>query len=314
MKTVAISGAGGFIGSLATKYFLKQDYRVRAMDNFYKGHIDSLLEVITHPNFTFIPGDVTKFADCKKLMEGADAVINLAALVGFPQCAKNEILARAVNVGGTQNMLLARNSSNPDIPFILPSTGSVYGAVTEQICTEDTPTNTNTVYGLTKLEAEQYVKRCENVVIFRYATAFGVSPCMRIQLLVNDFVYRAMTERIIVVFEADFKRTFIHISDFVLSLEFAINNYKQMTDIVYNVGDNSLNWSKRQLANYISEKTGCLVHFAETGKDLDVRNYEVSVDRINKLGFKCFTSMEKGIDELIKAIPLLRVGNRYEPN
>jgi nucleoside-diphosphate-sugar epimerase len=314
MKTIAISGGGGYIGSRTIGYFLNKGYKVRTMDNFYKGHCDALFPYTTNENFEFIYGDVTNINDCNKLVQGADAVVNLAAIVGFPQCARNKDLAYAVNVRGTSNMMEARNHFNKDIPFIFTSTGSVYGAVTEQLCTEKTPTNTNTVYGLTKLAAENRIIEEENAIVYRYATAFGTSPCMRVQLLVNDFVFRAFNEKIIVVFEADFKRTFIHISDFIRSLEFAILNYKNMKDKVYNVGDNGLNWSKRELAEYISKKTGCALHFAETGKDLDVRNYEVDYSKINNLGFKCEMTMESGIQELIRAIPLLRVGNRYEPN
>jgi nucleoside-diphosphate-sugar epimerase len=311
---LAISGAGGFIGSLACKYFLAKNYQVRAMDNFYKGHCDALFGVANHPNFEFIYGDVTKREDCDRLVKDCDAIIHLAAIVGFPQCAKNPVLAKEVNVNGTINMIDARNNHNYDTPFILTSTGSVYGAVTDNICTEETACNTKTIYGFSKLQAENYIRNYENTTIYRYATAFGVSPCMRVQLLVNDFVHRAITEKVIVIFEADFKRTFIHIGDFIRSLEFGIINHDKMTEKVYNVGDNQLNWSKRQLGEYVAKKTGCLLHFAETGTDLDVRNYEVDYSRINNAGFRCSVTMEQGIDELLKAAPLLRVGNRYEPN
>jgi nucleoside-diphosphate-sugar epimerase len=314
MKQISISGAAGYIGSRAIGYFLNRGYKVRSMDNFYKGHVDSLFHYINHPNFTFFDGSVTRLEDCQKLVEGADAVINLAALVGFPICARNPDLAMVVNTFGTENMIKARNSYNKEIPFVLTSTGSVYGAVTDSICTEDTACNTTTVYGKTKLEAEKIVQDEPNTVVYRYATAFGVSPCMRVKLLVNDFIHQAYNERAIVIFEADFKRTFIHISDFIRSLEFGITNYQKMPHKVYNCGDESLNLSKRELANLIAKKTGCSLFFGQTGKDLDVRNYEVSTKRLNNLGFKCEITMEQGIDELIKAVPLLRVGNRYEPN
>jgi nucleoside-diphosphate-sugar epimerase len=314
MKLISISGGGGYIGSKATTYFLNQGYKVRVMDNFYKTHCDALFSVAHNPNFEFIYGDVTKIKDCEKLVDGCDAIINLAAIVGFPQCAKNPVLASLVNAGGTENMLKARNTYDKNVPFILTSTGSVYGAVTDTICTEDTPANTKTQYGITKKCAEIIAQENPNTIIYRYATAFGVSPCMRVQLLVNDFVHRALTEKVIVIFEADFKRTFIHIGDFIRSLEFGILNHDKMKDKIYNVGDNNLNWSKRQLGEYVSKKTGCLLHFAETGKDLDVRNYEVDYSRINNAGFRCNVTMEQVIDELLKAAPLLRVGNRYEPN
>lgn len=314
LKLISISGAGGFIGSKAVGCFLNKGYKIRAMDNFYKGHCDSLFHYIDNPNFEFFEGDVTNPKDCTKLVDGSDAVLNLAGLVGFPVSAKNPILAWATNHIGTKNMIEARNNYNKDIPFILTSTGSVYGAVTEEICTEKTKCNTSTVYGLTKLAAENELKNQPNTIIYRYATAFGVSSCPRVKLLVNDFVYRAVHEGIIDIFESHFKRTFIHIKDFVRSLEFAIENYQNMPEQIFNCGDNALNKTKLEIAEIISQRTGCIINKAEIGKDLDVRNYEVSVDLLNNKGFKCEVSIEEGIDELIKAAKLLRVGNRYEPN
>jgi len=314
MTTIGISGAGGFIGCRTVQYFLEKGYKVKGLDNFYKGNVDGLLGCIINKNFEFIPGSVTNEKDCDKLVDGCDAIIHLAAIVGFPQCAKNELLAWDVNARGTKNIVQARNKISKKIPLIFTSTGSVYGAVTDSICTEKTDSNTTTVYGLSKLAAEKTLEDEDNIVIYRYATAFGVSPCMRVQLLVNDFVWRAHNEKIITVFEADFKRTFIHISDFIRALEFGIHASHNMSEKIFNCGDESLNWSKRQLAEYISKKFNCIVHFAETGKDLDVRNYEVDYSLLNSKGFKCKTFMEEGIDELVRAIPLLKIGNRYEPN
>lgn len=310
---IGITGCGGFIGSYLSNLLLSKGYKVKGLDNFYKGHCDSLFHVITNPNFEFMYGSVTEQKDCNKFVEGCDAVIHLAAIVGFPQCAKVRILAEQTNHSGTVHMLYARSLYNRKIPFVFASTGSVYGALTEK-CTEQSPCNTNTVYGLTKLHAEKAVVAEPNTVTYRFATCFGVSPCMRVQLLVNDFVNKAFNDRIINVFEADFKRTFIHIHDFCRALEFGVLNCENMPEKLYNVGDDKLNWSKRQLAEYISKKTGCHLHFAETGQDADVRNYEVDYNLINSKGFKCEKTMEEGIDELIKAIPLLRIGNRYEPN
>jgi nucleoside-diphosphate-sugar epimerase len=307
-KTVAISGCGGFIGNALVRHLLDAGYKVRGMDNFHKGHCDALLGVINHINFEFIYGDVTREDDCAKLVKGADYIVHLAALVGFPACAKQPALAEVVNVEGTRNMVNAANGR----PFVFTSTGSVYGAV-KDLCTEESPINTNTIYGITKYKAEEIVRKYPNTVIYRYATAFGLSPNMRVNLLVNDFVHRALTEKVLVVFEADFKRTFIHISDFCRSIKFAFNNYKEMQEQkVFNCGSNQLNWTKRQLADYVAEKTGCYVHYADVGKDWDVRNYEVDYSKLNNLGFECVFNMEDGIGELIKATPLLRTRNPYE--
>jgi len=307
-KKIAISGCGGYIGNALVRYLLWQGYSVKGMDNFHKGHCDALLGIIENPNFEFIYGDVTRQEDCDKLCRDADFVVNLAALVGFPACAKQPALAQVVNVEGTRNMIKAAD----DKPFVFTSTGSVYGVV-KDICTEESPINTNTIYGKTKYEAEGIVRQAPNTVIYRYATAFGLSPNMRVNLLVNDFVNRALTEKVLVVFEADFKRTFIHISDFCRSIEFAIHNYSAMQEQkVFNCGSNDLNWTKRQLADYVAEKTGCYVHYADVGKDWDVRNYEVDYSKLNNLGFHCTRNMEDGINELIKATPLLRARNPYE--
>lgn len=307
---IAISGCGGFIGNVAVRHFLSKGHSVIGMDNFFKGHCDALLGVIGHPKFEFIYGDVTNKKDCEKLVSGATHIVHLASLVGFPICARMKDTAKAVNVGGTENMLAVRNGIQP---FVFASTGSVYGAV-EGICTEESPINTNTVYGITKYEAEQIVAKEQNTVSFRMATAFGLSPCMRVQLLVNDFCYQAVNNKTFTVFEPDARRTFIHIHDFVDALEFGLLNSEKMIDKVYNCGDNKLNWTKRKLANYIAQKTGAHLFFGEFNKDADCRDYEVSHDKINKLGFYTQVSMEEGINELLKAAPLLRVGNRYEPN
>lgn len=320
MKLIGITGCGGYIGSRATGYFLERGYRVRGLDFGLRGHCDALFHYIDNPNFEFMYGDVRKWKDCINFIGGntkkpdqCDVVINAAAIVGYPLCDKWLKFADDVNVDGMEQITFARDTINHNIPIILTSTGSVYGAVTDGLCTEETPCNTKTRYGLTKLQAEKILLEAGNGIIYRYATAFGTSPQPRVQLLVNEFVYRAYTEKLLSVFQADFKRTFIHIHDFIRSLEFAILNSDKMMGNVYNCGDDSLNWSKRQLAEYVKSKIDCQVIYNDNGKDLDERNYEVSYKKINDLGFKCEVTMESGINELIKAVPLLRLGNRYEP-
>lgn len=308
MKKIAISGCGGYIGSYAIRYFINKGYQVRGMDNFFKGHCDSLFNVIDNPNFEFFRGDVTNLNDCKRLVKDADYIIHLASLVGFPICSSYPDLAYSVNVNGTKNILEARYASQK---LFFASTGSVYGKL-EEVCTEDSPCNTNTVYGKTKLEAENLITSQPNTVSFRFATCAGLSPCMRVELLVHDFIYNALTSKSIVVFEPDARRTFIHISDFVKSIEFALKN--EMEYKVYNAGSDTMNWSKRKLAEYIKEKTGCHLFYGETGKDLDQRDYEVSYARLNNQGFVAEKSMEFVVEEIIKATPLIRIGNRYEPN
>lgn len=308
-RTVLITGCGGYVGNVLCRQALDAGYRVIGVDNFHKGNCDALLSIIDNDNFEFQYGDVTDLNRMMKLCERADCVVHLAAIVGFPACLRQPALATAVNVRGTENMLLARTGK----PLVFASTGSVYGKV-EGVCTEDSPLNSQSLYGDTKAEAEQMVTSCENAVAFRFATAFGVSPCMRVNLLVNDLVYRARTERHINIFQADFKRTFIHVRDmsnsFLWGLECLFKN--KLRHKVYNVGADDLNWSKRELAEYIREKTGCYTTYIDSGKDADQRDYEVSYKRLNDDGFYCQTNMQDGIEELLKATELLQIRHQYE--
>jgi nucleoside-diphosphate-sugar epimerase len=308
-RTVLITGCGGYVGNVLARQALDMGYKVIGVDNFHKGNCDALFSVMDNDNFDFQYGDVTDLKRMMKLCERADAIIHLAAIVGFPACARQPALATAVNVQGTENMLLARTGK----PMVFASTGSVYGKV-EDVCTEDSPLNAVSLYGTTKAEAEQMVTACEKTVAFRFATGFGISPCMRVNLLVNDLVYRAMTERHINIFQADFRRTFVHVRDmanaFLWGVESIFNN--TLKHKVYNCGANDLNWTKRELAEYIKEKTGCYVTYADAGNDADQRDYEVDYSRLNDNGFYCQETMEHGIDELLKVTPVLQIRHQYE--
>ena len=303
---ILCTGGGGFIGNVLCRSLLKRGYQVRCMDNFWNRHCDQIIELTTDENFEFMYGDVSNKKDVEKALIGVDKVVHLAALVGFPMCEKFHSLAYTVNVEGTKNIVDLKG----DIPLIYSSTGSNYGAI-EDICTEDTPCNPLTQYGKTKLAAENIVSEAPNSLSFRFATGFGVSPHMRVNLLVNDLVYQAINNRAINVFQADFRRTFIHVSDMSRAFIFALENIHNLKHKVYNCGDNKLNWTKRELADYIKSKTGCYVSYGESGKDLDQRDYEVSYDRLNSEGFYCNHTMEQGINELIKATPLLQITHQY---
>jgi nucleoside-diphosphate-sugar epimerase len=181
----------------------------------------------------------------------------------------------------------------------------------EGICTEDSPLNAVSLYGDTKKVAEIAVRDEPNTISYRFATGFGVSPCMRVNLLVNDFTHQAMTNKCLNIFQADFRRTFIHVRDMSRAFIFGLKNYSRMSHNIYNVGANNLNWTKRELAEYIAGKTGAFVNYAETGKDLDQRDYEVDYSRIKNNGFGCSVTMEQGIDELMKVVPLLQIRHQY---
>jgi len=304
---IVVFGGGGYIGNVMCRYLLDIGYNVRCVDNFHKGQCDSLLELITNPSFEFRFGDITVDSDIIKNIHGVDAIINLAAIVGFPACKTQPSLAQAINEDAAKRMVELKKDS---IPLFFASTGSVYGKI-EDICTEQSPTNPKSLYGTTKLNAEQYISEFENTLSYRFATCFGVSANMRVNLLINDFVYHGIANRCLAVFQPDFNRTFIHIRDFVRSIVFGLENIHNFSHKVYNVGSNDLNWTKRQIAEYLSHKIGCTVFYSDFAEDLDQRDYSVSYDLINKEGFKCHVGMEKGIDELIKVSPLLQIKHQY---
>lgn len=309
---ILVTGGGGYVGNVLCRKLLKNGYEVRCLDNFHKGQCDALLSLVSNPNFEFQYGDVTNYVDCKNAINGVDGIIHLAAIVGFPACKRQPALSKAVNVDGTQNIVNLRNEY-ACIPLVYASTGSVYGKV-ENICTEESQKLPQSIYGMDKLSAEDIVRNTNNTVSFRFATGFGLSPCMRVNLLVNDFVYRAMTEKTLTVFQADFRRTFIHVQDMASLFEFGLRKLlnKELKHKVYNAGSNKLNWTKRELAEYVRAKTGCYVTYAEVGEDPDQRDYEVDYSKLEAEGFKTEYTMEQGINELIKAAPLLQIRHQYE--
>ena len=308
MKTVLVTGGGGFVGNVLCRDLLSQGYKVRCVDNFHKTGTDPLMALIPNQNFEFMSGDVTNENSVKKMVEGVDGIVHLAAIVGFPDCKAQPALARVVNIGGTENLLKHRDENTP---FVFASTGSIYGQV-EGVCTEESPSNAVSLYGVTKRIAEEMVRDKPNTVSFRFATGFGVSPSLRVCLLVNDFVHQAMTNNCLTVFQADFRRTFIHVKDMSRAFIFGLENVAGMKHDVYNAGSNNLNWTKRELSEYISEQTGCIVSYAEIGEDLDQRDYEVDYSRLNDEGFQCIYNMKDGIKELIKAAPLIKIRHQYE--
>ena len=304
---ILITGVG-YVGSYLCKKALEYGYEVRAMDNFHKGNCDTVIPLCANPDFEFMCGDVTNEKHVKKAVEGVDAIIHLAALVGFPACAKQPKLSYLVNVEGTANILKYRK----DAKLLFASTGSVYGKI-DNICTEDSPLNPQSEYGEHKLLAEKLVRAEKDTLSYRFATGFGISPCMRVNLLINDLVYQAYHNKCITIFEADAKRTFIHVRDMCKAFMFGIKTIENTTHNVYNVGSTDNNWSKRKLANYIGDKTKAVVQFMDIGKDLDMRDYEVNYDRYKKqFPNHKMESVSDGIDELIKIAPLIQIRHQYE--
>lgn len=309
MKRVFITGGAGYIGTTLIPYLLKRDYQVTVYDSLMFNNGDKLLPHITHHNFTFISGDVRDFEKLSKAIKGHDIVIHLAALVGFPICReKGEQESHDVNVVGTENVIKAMTK---DQYLLFGSTGSNYGEVAD-ICTEETPLNPLSIYAKTKTLAEKIVLERENSTAFRFATAFGVSPRLRLDLLVNDLTYKASTEGYAVIYESHFMRTFIHVKDIAKVFLFAIDNQKAMINNVYNVGSNSMNYSKKSICELIkAELPNVYFNYADVGQDADKRNYIVSYEKINKLGFDTRVDLKTGIQELIKTIPLIKTSSPY---
>jgi len=308
-KSIFITGGAGYVGSTLIPLLLKEGYNVTVYDSLFFENGDVLIPYVNNPNFNFILGDIRDEKKLAEALKGRDVVIHLAAFVGYPLCKKmGETESHSVNVEGTQ--ILMRNMT-ADQYLLYSSTGSNYGAV-EHICTEESPLNPLSIYGRTKTTAEQLVMERENSTAFRFATAFGISPRMRLDLLVNDLTYKCMTDGYVVVYESHFMRTFIHVSDMGRSFMFAIANQDEMKNNVYNVGSDKMNHSKKEVCELIKKSVPrTFVSYADIGEDADRRNYVVSYDKISKLGYTTTIMLEDGINELIKTVPLLKITSNY---
>jgi len=304
---VLITGGAGYVGSVLIPRLLSAGHHVRVLDNLmFGGH--ALLPFFSDTRFEFQKGSILDENAVRQATKGVDAIVHLAAIVGYPACKKHEQLAHDVNVIGSK--IIEKNRDRNQL-LVYASTGSNYGAVVGQVCTETTPLNPLTIYGTTKTQAELHFLAHPNTICYRFATAFGVSPRMRLDLLINDFVYQAVKTRNLIIYEKSFKRTFIHVIDMARSFMFALENAERMIGEVYNVGSEKMNYSKEDIANVVREKVDFYLHFADVGKDEDQRNYEVSYEKINRLGYTTSISVEDGIAELIKAYQVIEVKNPY---
>lgn len=306
MLKVLITGGAGYVGTSLIPQLLNKNYSVKVFDNLTFGG-DALLPFFRHQNFEFELGDVRNEYELAQAAKGSDIIIHLAAIVGYPACRKNPGVAEEVNVRGTRilSKILSKNQL-----VLFGSTGSNYGTV-EDVCTEETPLTPLSLYGQTKTLAEKILLENNTTIAYRFATAFGISPRLRLDLLINDFTYKAIKEGYLVVYEKHFLRTFIHVSDMGRSFLFGIENYMKMKNNVFNVGSDEMNYSKEQICNFIAKKTSAYVHYAEVGEDADKRNYSVSYKKLNSLGFTTNIGVEDGIDELVKALRAINYKTPY---
>jgi nucleoside-diphosphate-sugar epimerase len=301
---IVVTGGDGYIGSVLVPELLGAGHRVIVLDSF-AGNSGGLASSCASEHFTPVRGDVRDETLVRQLVARADLVIPLAALVGAPLCARDPWAATSINLDAIR-MLVGLLS--PDQQVIFPTSNSGYGIGTEgEYCTEESPLNPISHYGRTKVEAEQVVLDRGNAVTFRLATVFGMSPRMRLDLLVNDFTYRAVTDRVVVVFEGHFKRNYIHIRDVAKAFLHVIDHYDSMRGLPYNVGLSSANLSKLELCEAIRRQVPEFTYLeAPLGKDPDQRNYVVSNERIEATGFVPDWSLDGGITELVKGYTMLR--------
>lgn len=302
---ILVTGGAGYIGSLLVPMLLEKGHKVRIFDSFMWG-IKPVLHFAVDPNLELVSGDIRDEEAVKKVVAGQDLVIHLAAIVGYPACASDRDRAISTNITGTKILV---DALAPDQKIMFASTGSTYGKV-EGICTEETPIDPLTLYGSTKWEAEKIVTDFGGVA-FRFATVFGIAPRLRLDLLVNDFTYQALHQKQIVMYEGHFRRTFLHARDAAAVYLLGIDYYDKMSGQAYNVGDNSMNYTKHEIATSIQEHVPYYLHEADVGEDLDKRDYEVSYDRINKLGYKAQVDLHTGIGELVNVLRHIKITNEW---
>ena len=301
MKKVLITGGAGYLGSVLTELLLNKGYQVTVLDNLmYKQ--TSIAPFTYHDNFKFILGDVRYSSTLKPLVESHDILIPLAAIVGMPACKANPQATIDINYQQVQNIV---DWSSKDQMILIPNTNSQYGSSTE-IITEDSPFNPLSLYAETKCDAEKAVLDSGNGIAMRLATVFGMSYRMRLDLLVNDFVYKAMTDGTLVLFESHFMRNYIHVRDIANTFLFMIENYDKCNNNAFNVGLTEANCTKLELANTIQKYIPSLVVVENNFKqDFDQRNYMVSNAKLESKGWKPQFSLEKGIQELIEGYQLI---------
>jgi nucleoside-diphosphate-sugar epimerase len=303
-KNILVTGGGGYIGSILVPELLAAGHKVTVLDNFMFKQ-NSLAACCAHPNFSVVRGDFRVGATLKPLIAKADVIIPLAALVGAPLCAADPIGARATNKEGAIDLI---NSVSPDQWILMPTTNSAYGSGDKgNFCTEDSPLRPISSYAIDKVEVEKRLMDHPNSISFRLATVFGMSPRMRLDLLVNDFVYRAVNDKFIILFESHFKRNYIHVRDVSGVFMHGLSNLRRLKGQIFNVGLSEANISKFELCEAIAEQVpGFVFQEASMGSDPDQRNYIVSNAKIEATGFKPSHSLQMGIRELIKGYSMIR--------
>ena len=301
---VLVTGGAGYSGSVLVPMLLDEGHHVTVIDSFLYGQA-SLLDCCHQPRLTIVRGDARDRDLVAAHVRTADVIFPLACLTGAPACDRDPMAARSVNLDAV-TMLLALKSREQRVIF--PNTNSGYGiGEAGVLCTEDTPLRPVSLYGRLKVEAEERVLAAPGTLTVRLATVFGVSPRMRLDLLVNDFTHRAVTDGFVVLFEAEFKRNYRHVRDVARAFLHGLANFEAMQGRPYNVGLSDANLSKREHCEEIRNQVPRFYWTeAAVGKDPDQRNYIVSNARIESTGFKPAVSLPAGIAELLKGFQVVR--------
>ena len=301
---ILVTGGAGYLGSTMVPDLLAAGHKVTVLDNFMFKQ-SSLNHCCYHPNFRVVKGDIRQKDTMLSLMRQADVIIPLAALVGAPLCASDPIGATTINHDAIELML---KLVSKDQIVLMPTTSSAYGTGDkDNYCSEESPLRPISQYAIEKVEIEKELMQHPNAISFRLATVFGMSPRMRIDLLVNDFTYRAVNDRFVVLFESHFKRNYIHVRDVSRVFQHALKNLDVMKGEIYNVGLSNANVSKKELCEHIQKQVPDFIFIDEKiGKDPDQRNYIVSNEKIELTGFKTEFSLDQGISELIKGYTMIK--------
>ena len=301
---ILVTGGAGYLGSTMVPELLAKGHKVTVIDNFMYGQ-NSLAHVCHNPSFSVVRGDVRIENMVLPLIKKADIIIPLAAYVGAPLCARDPIGASSTNHDAL--MMMLKNVSKHQ-RILMPTTNSAYGSGDENnFCTEESPLRPISLYAIEKVKVEKELMQHPNSISFRLATVFGMSPRMRIDLLVNDFTYRAVHDRFVVLFESSFKRNYIHVRDIARVFTHGIENYEKMNGQIYNVGLSEANVSKKELCEAIQKQVPDFTFIdAPIGKDPDQRNYIVSNEKIEATGYRPQVSLDAGIRELIKGFTMIR--------
>ena len=304
MANILVTGGAGYLGSIMVPDLLFEGHNVTVIDNFMYQQ-SSLNHLCAHPNFNVIKGDVRDKEKMLPLLKNADIIIPLAALVGAPLCKFDPVGATTINKDAIFMML---DNVSKEQRIIMPTTNSAYGSGDKNnYCTEESPLSPISKYAIDKVEVEKRLMEHPNAISYRLATVFGMSPRMRIDLLVNDFVYRAVHDGFVILFESHFKRNYVHVRDVARAFVHAINNHDNMKQEIYNVGLSSANVSKRELCEIIKQKVpNFTIMEAEIGVDPDQRNYIVSNDKLESTGYTPKYLLEFGVSELIKGFSMLK--------